>query len=78
MSEKEILLKANGNGEKVSNRWDEIAKQYAGKVIAVENGEVIGDAKTSTELIKTLENQKKDISSILIISVPPPNVAYIL
>ena len=78
MGEKEILLKANGNGKQISAKWDEIAEQYAGKVIAVENGEVIVDAKTSGELIKMLEEEKKDLSSILIISVPQTNVAYIL
>lgn len=76
--ERDILLKANGNGEKISKMWNEIVQKYAGKVIAVEKGQVIGDAKTSADLIKTLEKQKKDISSILIIPVPPPNIAYIL
>lgn len=78
MSEREVLLKANGNGEKISKMWEKIVEKHGGKVIAVENGEIIGDAKTSAELIKTLENQKKDISSILIIPVPPTHVAYIL
>ena len=78
MSEKEILLKANENGKQISTKWDEIAEKYAGNVIAVENGKVIGSAKTSSGLIKMLEEEKKDISSISIISVPQTNVAYIL
>lgn len=78
MDEKEILIKANRNGKKISEIWVEISKKYAGEIIAVENGEIIENAKTSEELIETLKNKNKDISSILIISVPAPNVAYIL
>jgi len=78
MSEREILLKANGNSKKISDMWSELVKNYANRVVAVEDGKIIGDAKTSVELVKTLENQKKNLSYITIISVPPANVAYIL
>lgn len=72
------MSKANENSKYLSKIWGKIIEKYPNKVIAIEDRKIIGVARNSRELIRKLEKEKKDLSSILIVSIPPRNVAYIL
>ena len=67
--EVEMLIKANENSDFVN-------KEYPGKVIAIKNHKVIGVAKDTAMLLKGLS--KEDLSTVLVTSVPPQGVAFIL
>ncbi len=76
------ILKSLGkvveDGEWISEKYDELRKKYEGKVFAVKNKKVVGDADTVEELRRKLETKGEDIALLLIETIPPKNTSFIL
>jgi DNA-binding winged helix-turn-helix (wHTH) protein len=81
MEEDEILKslrEAVEDGEWVSRNYDELTKKYEGKIFAVRGKKVVAAAETVEELRKMLEARGENISFLLIESIPPKGVSFIL
>lgn len=74
----ELLKKAQENSEYVSKNFDELRKKYEGKVFAVKDQKVIHDAKKIEDLLRGLEEKGEDMAFLLIESIPPKNLSFIL
>jgi len=62
----------------VSQRFDELKEKYEGKVFAVKNKRVICDAGNVQDLMKELDEKGEDVAFLLIESIPPKDVSFIL
>jgi hypothetical protein len=74
----EILKKAQENSEYVSRNFDKLREKYEGKVFAVKDQKVILDAEKIEDLLRGLEERGEDMAFLLIESIPPKNLSFIL
>lgn len=78
MSEEEILKEAEEDSAWVTAHHDELRAKYEGKVFAVKNKKVIGASDRLEKLLAELEKKGEDTAFLLIESVPPKNLSFIL
>jgi predicted translin family RNA/ssDNA-binding protein len=73
-----LLREAVEDSEWISRNYDELKKKYEGKIFAVRRKKVVAAAETVEELRKMLEARGENISFLLIESIPPKGVSFIL
>jgi hypothetical protein len=74
----EILKVAEEDGKWVSEKYGELQEKYAGRVLAIRNKSVVGNAESIEELLEIVKEKGEDASLILIETVLPKNVSLIL
>jgi len=74
----EILKKSEGDSKWVSEEYDKLRTKYEGKVFAVKNKTVLSHADTVEELVEKLENMGESIGFLLIETIPPRDLSFIL
>jgi len=74
----EILKRSEEDSRWVSEKYEELRDKYEGKVFAVRNRDVISYADTVEELVETLEKMGEDVGFLLIETVPPRDLSFIL
>lgn len=74
----EILKKSEGDSKWVSEEYDKLRTKYEGKVFAVKNKTVLSHADTVEELVEKLENMGEDVGFLLIETIPPRDLSFIL
>jgi len=74
----EILKKFEEDSRWVSEEYDKLRSKYEGKVFAVRNKNVVSYADTVEELVEKLEKMGEDVGFLLIETVPPRDLSFIL
>lgn len=74
----EILRKSEEDSTWVSEEFDKLRSKYEGKVLAVKNRNIVSYADTVEELLKKLKQIGEDAAFLLIETVPPKNLSFIL
>ena len=74
----EILKKSERDSKWVSEEYDKLRTKYEGKVFAVKNKTVLSHADTVEELVEKLENMGEDVGFLLIETIPPRDLSFIL
>jgi len=83
MSESDAeIMKALDAAEK-SNEWirknyEHLRTNYQGKVFAVKDERVVESSESITDLVEQVKKKGEDSASLLIESIPPKGVVYIL
>lgn len=76
------ILKALAEMEKsrdwVSKNYDELRTKHQGKVFAVKDEGVVESSDRITDLLETVEKKGEASAYLLIESIPPKGVVYIL
>jgi orotate phosphoribosyltransferase-like protein len=62
----------------VQKNFDELAKKYEGKLVAVEDEEVIAAGDTMGDLIRQIEEKGKNPAEVYITSFPPRDSIWVL
>lgn len=74
----EILKTAEEDGKWFSERYEELRIKYEGKVLAIRNKNVVGDATSTDELLKMIDKKGEDSVFVLIETIPTKDVSFIL
>jgi hypothetical protein len=74
----EILKIAEEDGKWFSEKYEELRTKYEGKVVAIKNKNVLGDANSVDELLDKVGKKGEDIAYLLIETIPPRDVSFIL
>jgi len=74
----EILKVAEDDTKWFSEKYEELQSKYAGKVVAVKNRNVVGDADSVDELVKKVQEKGEDTAYVLIETIPGKDVSFIL
>jgi hypothetical protein len=74
----EILKKSEEDGKWVSEEYDKLRTKYEGKVFAVRNKTVLSHADTVEELVEKLEKMDEKVGLLLIETIPPKDLSFIL
>lgn len=74
----ELLRMFEADNEWISKSYEELKKKHEGKVFAVKNKKVVHEAETVDDLLKGLEKEGKNMAFLLIETIPPKNVSFIL
>jgi orotate phosphoribosyltransferase-like protein len=61
-----------------AENFDELAKKYEGKLVAVEDEEVIAAGDTMGDLIRQIEEKGKNPAEVYITSFPPRDSIWVL
>lgn len=76
--ENEILRAGIRSAKWVEDRFDKLAKEFEGKLIAVEGEEIIASSTDTKDLIEKVEKKGKDPRRVYIASFPPKDFILIL
>lgn len=74
----QILKVAEEDSKWVSEKYEELQEKYEGRVLAIKNKSVVGNAESIEELLEIIKEKGEDASLILIETVLPKNVSLIL
>ena len=74
----EILRRSEEDSKWVSDDFENLRNKYEGKVLAVKDKRVISYADTAEELVEKLEKTGENIGFLLIETIPPRNLSFIL
>ena len=74
----EILNKSEEDSKWVSEEYDKLRTKYEGKVFAVRNKSVLSQADTVEELVEKLEKMDEKVGLLLIETIPPKGLSFIL
>ncbi len=74
----EILKKSEEDSRWVSEEYEELRSKYEGKVFAVRDKTVISYADTVEELVRKLEKMGENVGFLLIETIPPRDLSFIL
>lgn len=74
----EILRRSEEDSRWVSEEYEKLRGKYAGKVLAVKNKKVVCDADTIEELVDKLQGMGENVGFLLIESIPPKDLSFIL
>ncbi|HID18240.1 TPA: hypothetical protein EYP27_01720 [Candidatus Bathyarchaeota archaeon] len=74
----EILKRSGEDSKWVSENYDEFQSKYEGKILAIKNKNIVCEADTMEELLNKLEERGENVGLLLIESVPPRNISFIL
>ena len=77
-TETQLLEKGFQSFNWVQSNFDELAKKYEGKLVAVEEGEIIASSDTVEGLIKQIEKRGMNPAEVYITSFPPKDFIWIL
>lgn len=77
-TETQLLEKGSKSFDWVQRKFDELAKKYEGKLIAVEEGEIIASSDTMEDLITQIEKKGKNPTETYVTSFPPKDLIWIL
>lgn len=73
-----LLGMFEADNEWISKSYEELKKKHEGKIFAVKNREVVHEAETVGDLLDELEKEGENTAFLLIESIPPKNVSFIL
>lgn len=71
------LEEAEKSREWVSKNYDQLRTKYQGKVFAVKDEQIVASRDSITELVDEVKD-RKDSAHILIESIPPKGIVFIL
>ncbi|OYT56001.1 MAG: hypothetical protein B6U77_00585 [Candidatus Hecatellales archaeon ex4484_218] len=74
----EILKRVEKDSRWLSENYEEIQSKYEGKIIAIKDSQIICEGNTMDEVLNKLEKKGENISFLLIESIPPKDVSFIL
>lgn len=74
----ELLRRAQGDSEWVSNNYEELRQKHENKVFAVKDGRVVEEASKVEDLLRKLEERGQNPAFLLIESIPPKDASFIL
>lgn len=74
----EILKTSEEDSRWVGEEYERLRSKYEGKVFAVRGKKVICDADTAEELVGKLRGMGEDVGFLLIESIPPKDLSFIL
>lgn len=74
----EFLRIFEADNEWISKNYAELKKKYEGKAFAVKNKKIVHDAETVGDLLNGLKKEHKDTAFLLVETIPPKNVSFIL
>jgi len=74
----EILKESDEDSRWVSEEYEKLRGKYEGKVLAVRKKRVVCDADTIEELVDKLERAGEDVGLLLIETIPPRDLSFIL
>lgn len=74
----EILKIAEEDSKWFSEKYEELRTKYEGKVVAIKNKNVLGDANSVDELLDKVGKKGEDAAYVLIETIPPKDVSFIL
>jgi hypothetical protein len=77
VTETQLLEKGLKNSDWVQRNFDELAKKYEGKLIAVEDEEVIAASDTMEDLIRQIESKGKNPAETFVTSFPPSDSIWV-
>jgi hypothetical protein len=81
LSDSEILEKlkiAEEDSKWFSEKYDDLRQKFEGRVVAVKNKDVIGDAESVEELVEATKKKGEDAAFLLIETIPHRDVSFIL
>jgi len=81
LSDSEILEKlkiAEEDSKWFSEKYDDLRRKFEGKVVAVKNKKIIGDAESVEELLNMVQKKGEDTAYMLIETIPAKDVSFIL
>jgi len=78
VTETQLLEKGSKSFDWVQKNFDELAKKHEGKLIAVEDGEIIASSDTMEDLMRQIERKGKNPAETFITSFPPKDLIWIL
>jgi hypothetical protein len=81
LSDSEILEKlkiAEEDSKWFSEKYDDLRRKFEGKVVAVKNKNIIGDAESVEELLNMVQKKGEDTAYMLIETIPAKDVSFIL
>lgn len=74
----QILKETNNDSEWVTTNYDKLKAKYGSKIIAVKDQKVIAFGADTEDLINKLKEKKVDPCTILLETMPPNSVSFIL
>jgi Ni2+-binding GTPase involved in maturation of urease and hydrogenase len=74
----ELLKIFEADNEWTSKNYEKLRKKYEGKIFAVKNKKIIHEAETIEDFIDGLEKKRENVALLLIETIPPKNVSFIL
>jgi len=81
LTDTEILEKlkiAEEDSKWFSEKYDDLRQKFEGKVVAVKNKNIIGDAESVEELLDMVQKKGEDTAYLLIETIPAKDVSFIL
>jgi len=76
--ETQLLEKGSKSFDWVQRNFDELARKYEGKLIAVEDKEIIASSDTIEDLVIQIEKRGKNPAETYVTSFPPKDLIWIL
>jgi len=74
----EILKRSGKDSEWFSKNYETLRSKFEGKILAIKNNDVVSEADTVEELLDKLEEKKENVGFLLIETIPPKNLSFIL
>lgn len=74
----EILREIDEDGKYVAKHYVQLETKFKGKIIAVKHKEVVAASETIDGILKELSKKGIEPSSVLIESIPPSSLSFIL
>jgi hypothetical protein len=74
----ERLKVAEEDSKWFSEKYEQLQAKYEGKVLAIKNKNVVGEAESVDELLDVVEKKGEDAAYLLIETIPSKDVSFIL
>jgi len=74
----QILKVAEEDSKWFSEKYEQLQTKYEGRVLAIRNKNVVGDAESVHQLLDILQEKGEDAAYMLIETIPPKDVSFIL
>ncbi|MCK4327471.1 MAG: hypothetical protein KAW41_03250 [Candidatus Diapherotrites archaeon] len=74
----QILKETNEDSEWVTTNYNQLKAKYGSKIIAVKNRQVIESGTDTVNLLKKLQSKGIDPRTVLLETMPPSSVSFIL
>jgi predicted Rossmann-fold nucleotide-binding protein len=78
VTDTQLLEKGFRSSNWVQKNFDELAKKYEGKLIAVEDEEIIAVSDTMEDLTRQIERKGKNPAETYVTSFPPGDFIWVL
>lgn len=81
LKDSEILEKlrtAEEDSRWFSEAYEELRKKYEGKIVAIKNKNIVGDAESMDALLEATQKKGEDAAFLLIETIPHRDVSFIL